>query len=330
MDTVDRNELIASLKADVYALATASGREVGSAGHEAARQYLLGRMQAEGLLGYTTEDDEPSYELPYEFQGMSFCNLLGVVPGKDRSLDPVLIAAHYDTCMALPGADDNAAAISIALACIASLRQTAPERDVIFAFFDGEEPPFFHSEGMGSIVFYKRQRKTEIHAAIVLDLVGHDVGIPGFEDLIFVTGAESDPGLANVLRASCQVDGLRTLAALNSYVGDMSDHHIFRVNERPFLFLSCGRWEHYHQATDTPDRLSYNKMANIQSFVLNLLYAASASSLSGPFDGNDTFSLEKELLEANAGPVLQQIGLNLRSRADIDQLVYFLMGQFSL
>ena len=50
---------------------------------------------------------------------------------------------------------------------------------------------------------------------------------------------------------------MKLIATLNEYVGDVSDHGIFRRNGVPYLFLSCGHWEHYHQPTDTPDRLNY-------------------------------------------------------------------------
>src|SRR5690606_37898557 len=97
------------------------------------------------------------------------------------------------------------------------------------------------------------------HCAVVLDLVGHDVPVPGIEDLVFVTGMESDPDL--VLDLTGAVDGVRVQPVLNRYVGDLSDHHVFRTHQRPFLFLSCARWQHYHMPTDTPDRLNYDKMA---------------------------------------------------------------------
>jgi len=29
----------------------------------------------------------------------------------------------------------------------------------------------------------------------------------------------------------------------------------------PFVFLTCGRWAHYHTPQDTPDRLDYAKIA---------------------------------------------------------------------
>ena len=66
---------------------------------------------------------------------------------------------------------------------------------------------------------------------------------------------ETDAELAGILPGCDRVPGVRLLPVLNDYVGDMSDHHVFRVNRRPYLFLSCGQWEHYHLPTDTPEPL---------------------------------------------------------------------------
>ena len=51
-------------------------------------------------------------------------NLVGVIPGADRRLSPVLIGAHYDSVIAAPSADDNAAAVAIALSAVGALRAT--------------------------------------------------------------------------------------------------------------------------------------------------------------------------------------------------------------
>lgn len=53
---------------------------------------------------------------------------------------------------------------------------------------------------------------------------------------------------------------------MNEYVGDLSDHCIFRANGVPYLFLSCGRWRHYHAQTDTPEKLNYRKMARLTRY----------------------------------------------------------------
>ena len=91
----------------------------------------------------------------------------------------MLIGAHYDSVIAAPCADDNAAAVAIALRAATVLRSRPIERDVIIAIFDAEEPPYFLGESMGSVRFYEDQLLDKgIHAAIIMDMVGHDVVIP--------------------------------------------------------------------------------------------------------------------------------------------------------
>jgi hypothetical protein len=230
-----------------------------------------------------------SFALPYSAKGRSFCNLVGCIAGSDRTQPPLLIAAHYDSYIAAPSADDNASAIAITLQAAKSLRKSgALRRDLIVAIFDAEEPPYFSTSCMGSNRFYEDHvhDRRQIHAALVMDLVGHDVLFPAdmlrphprqievldsLRSLLFVTGSESHPELAEVLRASGQPADLRVIPTQNSYIGDMSDHGAFRRHGVPYLFLSCGMWEHYHMPSDTPDRLSYPKMAAITRYVLRLI-----------------------------------------------------------
>src|SRR5690349_22842403 len=96
-----------SLVHDVTTLATSAGRMVGTAGHRNARSYLARRLDALGLSPYGE-----SFELPYARDLL--CNVIGVAPGRQAELPPIVLAAHYDTCGPLPGADDNAAAVAIA------------------------------------------------------------------------------------------------------------------------------------------------------------------------------------------------------------------------
>jgi hypothetical protein len=47
----------------------------------------------------------------------------------------------------------------------------------------------------------------------------------------------------------------------------------------PYLFFSCGRWQHYHQVTVTPDRLNYRKMARLIGLSIDLLSRIDAAGL---------------------------------------------------
>ncbi len=306
-----------TLKNEVTTLATSAGRMVGTAGHRQARSQLARRLAELGLSPYGT-----SFELPYARDSM--CNVIGVAPGQDPELPPIVLAAHYDTCGPLPGADDNAAAVAIALRVAERMLAEPASRSVVIGLFDGEEPPYSFGPEMGSIHWYHRQRRGPVHCAIALDLVGHDVPVPGIEDLVFVTGMESDPELV----FDWSHPGVRVQPVLNRYVGDLSDHHVFRTNQNPFMFLSCGRWEHYHARTDTPDRLNYTKMAAIAGLVENMIRRVDGARLAGPFDGGDTLALELETIGRHFGHVLGP--MQVRERSDIDAFVGMAMSSFGL
>ena len=314
------------LREDVAALAKPGTREVGSTGHEEARRYIQERLESLGVPGYGDE----GYEWPYEVGGQPFVNVFAQVPGRDAAASPVLIAAHYDTCGAQPGADDNAAAMAIALAVGERLLAEPAERRVILAFFDAEEPPYYLSPAMGSVHFYENQRTEDIHCPLVMDLVGHDTPIMGLADALFLTGMETDPGLAEIIQRAQPPGGIRPVPTLNRYIGDQSDYYIFRVNRRPYLFLTCARWEHYHAPTDTPEKLNYEKMVHIAEYLETLVRETARQPLEGPFEGYDTTPLELERLRSAAGPIAEVFGLPLESREDIDRIAEVLKAQFRL
>ena len=319
---------VKQIRDDVTRLAQPQGRMVGTSGHDAAAEYLTGRLSQLGIDPYVGE----SFALTYGVEGQRFTNLVGQIPGADPNLPPVLLGAHYDTCGPYPGADDNAAAVAGVLSVAERLVHTQVERTVIFALFDAEEPPHFLESSMGSIRFYEDQRVGPIHCAIILDLVGHDVPVTGLSDLLLIFGMESDPGLERIVQNCAPTNAIRTVPTLNRYVGDLSDHGVFRVNKRPYLFLTCARWDHYHEASDTPDRLNYAKIQAIAEYVQALIGGVSDSDLNGPFENYSTLETELHFLRQIVEPVVRDMGIpiSLRSRQDIDSLIGLLAYQFDL
>lgn len=356
-------ELAQQLRADVEGIAFEHGRRVGSAGHDEAEAYLLERLEEIGCLPYRGD----SLRLPYTSGKKSFVNLIGRVRGNGGGRKaPLLIGAHYDSAIDAPCADDNAAAVAVTLAVAQAAQNTgALERDLVVAIFDAEEPPYFQSASMGSNYFARHQMlESGVHAAVVMDLVGHDVGvtmetlsvvpgllgkalgalpaslgkadigIPFLKNLVFITGSESHADLPGILDCAEQPDELKVLPTLNSYVGDMSDHGAFRQRGVPYFFLSCGRWAHYHRPTDTPDRLNYTKMGAIARLVFALLKGMDESSLADRVDHeveHDTVELELQYLHSAFGPALPVLLKlckveRMETRADIDQLVGALMN----
>ncbi len=333
------------LRQEVERLALPQGRRVGRPGHERARQYLLHRLADLRLQPYANG----SFSLPYG--NGKFDNLVGVVPGRDRTAPPLIIGAHYDSAIDGHSADDNAAAVALALAVAESISPGCLTRDLVIAFYDAEEPPHFLSPTMGSIRFYEDQRRGPVHAAIVMDLVGHavrfgeQIGSPAelLGPLVFATGAESHHALPDVVRSALHAvaqrqSPLRVVAALSRYVAEiaMSDYHSFRADGVPYLFLTCGiDPARYHQLADTPDWLDYGKMAAILELLCELVgrldnatlsTATAMTAASDHRDRGDTvadpsLALEIETLQAALGPLLGRVGSPpLRSRADVNRL----------
>ena len=82
-----------------------------------------------------------------------FHNLIAELPGTSKSEEVLVVGAHYDTAGSTPGADDNASGVAVLLAVAHAMTGTENERTVRFVAFTNEEPPFFHTEQMGSRVY---------------------------------------------------------------------------------------------------------------------------------------------------------------------------------
>ena len=136
--------------------------------------------------------------------GCGGANVLATLRGEQDRW--VLVAAHYDHLggsgrHTYHGADDNAAAVAIMIETARALRQNPPKgRGVLFAAFDGEEPPYFLSEAMGSEHYARHPTVplSNIDLMVCMDLVGHAVGPDGAPDevrqSVFALGAERSEG----------------------------------------------------------------------------------------------------------------------------------------
>ena len=124
-------------------------------------------------------------------------------------------------------------------------------------------------------------------------------------------------------------DRNRILPTLNSYVGDMSDHHIFRINNIPYLFLTCGRWQHYHRPTDTPEKLNYIKMEAISNVLHSIITECDTASFSKGATYYDTTKTELLYINTVFSDLLKSYRIpKLQSREGIDRLVQMLFQKF--
>src|SRR5262249_44536347 len=106
-------------------------------------------------------------------------------------------------------------------------------------------------------------------------------------------------------------------------------------NQIPYLFLTCGRWEHYHQRSDTPDRLNYEKMGRIRDYLIRLAETLAGTELpaTAPVD-TTTFEIQliREALSNTGAQLLAAaVGLGgLRTSADLDALASRIQSYFAI
>lgn len=255
------------------------GRAPGTRGSEIARKRIvaeLGELGAEpaGAQGYLQEVPGCGH------------NILARIPGRGPLADrAVLVAAHYDHLgaagggQAYWGADDNAAAVAILLEMARALQPDRLGRQVILAPFDGEEPPHF-LKGSTYWVEHPLFPLDRIDMMVCMDLVGHAVGPEGFPEAVreslFVLGAElseGTPALIDALAQKCERVRPRRLGL--DIIPPLSDYDAFHKAGVPVLFLTCGRWQHYHTVDDTPDKLDYDKIVATAGFLRDLVTALS-------------------------------------------------------
>ncbi|HLL02666.1 MAG TPA: M28 family peptidase [Myxococcaceae bacterium] len=237
-----------------------AGRAPGSAGGRAARSLVVEAFREAGF--------EP-VEQPVP--GCSGANVLASLPGEQQRW--ILLAAHYDHLgrqggNTFHGADDNAAAVAILLQVARALRHDPPKgRGVLFAAFDAEEPPYFLSEAMGSEYFASHPTVPldTIDLMVCMDLVGHTVGSPHAPgevgQSVFALGAERSEGTAALVDRIARAEQGAIIRRLDAEtIPPLSDYWGFWRRNVPFLFLTNGRWRHYHTPQDTPEKLDYPKI----------------------------------------------------------------------
>lgn len=222
----------------------------------------------------------------YEAQGVDCANLEVRIAGGERASEIVLAGAHYDTVPGSPGADDNASGVAAVLELARLLREAKPARTIRLVAFVNEEPPFFFWGEMGSRVYARaaRARGDDIRVMLSLEMLGcysDERGSQGYPPLLkyfyptqgdyiaFVSNIRSRHALRRAFeafRAESRFPAEKLAApALVPGIG-WSDQISFWREGYPAAMVTdtaFHRYRHYHQPTDTPEKLDYARMAQV-------------------------------------------------------------------
>ncbi|HZK54145.1 MAG TPA: M28 family peptidase [Desulfosporosinus sp.] len=294
----------------VAELSRHADRAPASSGHAETEKLLVKHLAELNLVpAFDDHWTQPITSATGEIVGN---NIGGILKGRNDQY--IALIAHYDTVPGSPGAEDNAAAIGITLEVINQLQGWSGDCNILVLFPDVEEPPNFHTDTMGSTYFFNHSPipVDRIRCAIVMDLVGHDLLVNNREDGLFVMGSETAGGLLTAVNnASKEVPSIQVYPVRNRVLGvDYSDHHVFALNHRPFLFLSCGIGPNYHSSNDTFQKISPSKIVRVSQFLVSLLLQLDSMT------AESTTSNQQAILKAEADGYKRFTGLELTDNAE--------------
>jgi Zn-dependent M28 family amino/carboxypeptidase len=199
----------------------------------------------------------------------------------------LVIGAHYDSAGDAPGANDNGSGVAALLELARLLKSHAMvNTKVRIVFFVNEEPPHFKTEKMGSLIYARSlaAKREKVRAMLCLETLGAYSDQPGSQKyplpLSFFL-----PNTANFI-AVVGTLGVRSLAAditrrfresvdFPSIGGvapsvipgiTWSDHWSFGEVGIPAVMITdtaLFRYQHYHQRSDTPDKIDYERLARV-------------------------------------------------------------------
>src|SRR5689334_19952049 len=109
----------------------------------------------------------------YEIGGREFHNIQAEITGRSKEI--VVVGAHYDSVLTCPGANDNGTGVAGMLALARRFSTKHPAKTIRFVAFVNEEPPYFQTSDMGSLVYANRckARRDRIAAMISLETIGY-------------------------------------------------------------------------------------------------------------------------------------------------------------
>ena len=232
----------------------------------------------------------------YQMRGQSCHNIETEIPGNRPEI--IVIGAHYDSVFGSPGANDNGsgAAAVLALAQRFAARETeqssprwTPNKTLRFVAFVNEEPPYFLSGEMGSLVYARRckERGDKISAMISLETIGYFSDAPHSQTYpspglgVFYPSVGNFIGFVSNVKSRALLRRVITLfrkhakipsegASLPAFIPGVSwsDQWSFWQHGYPAIMVTDTapfRYPYYHSSSDTPDKLDYDRFTLVVS-----------------------------------------------------------------
>lgn len=262
------------------------GRLAGSKGEKLAANYIENEFKKLGLKPY-----QKNYQQPFTYKvalnphdtilksaPINGTNVIGYLDNNAKHT--IVIGAHYDhlglnehhhsTKMNSEGeihngADDNASGVAgvLELARILSQNATKEKVNFLFALFSGEEDGLIGSKHMAETL---KQNFPNVSAMINMDMIGR---LDDKKSLV-IGGTGTCPSFPEIIEKN-KPAGFNITQELSG-IGP-SDHTSFYLKDIPVLFFFTGTHQDYHKPSDDEEKINYEGVSTIISFVLRTVNA---------------------------------------------------------
>jgi hypothetical protein len=238
-------------------------------------------------------------EQPFTISGNTYRNVICSLG--PESNERIVVGAHYDSYHEYAAADDNASGVAglIELGRLLSRAQLPLQVDLVA--YTLEEPPYFGTAHMGSVVHAQslRENGISVKAMLSLEMIGYFSDAPDSQsfpvsllrafypsqgNFIAVVGSLSQSGMARrVKRAMIGSSPLPvySISAPRFVPGvDFSDHlSYWKAGYEALMITDTAffRNHNYHTANDTAEKLDYRRMAMVVAGVYGAVINLSSS-----------------------------------------------------
>lgn len=260
---------VARAMPDVVAIAR-EPHITGTPENARVREYIAARMQALGMEVSTssgtvgergtakrnrwTERSDPPPTLT---------NVIGVLPGRNRSLPAVLLMSHHDTVWGSPGAADDTAGIAVSLEVARAIKAGGgAERDLVVLVTDAEE---LGLEGAKQF-FAEHPLRSRVGAVINMEARGG-----GGRTTLFQTSSDNGNAVALFADVARRPGGSSLAAYIYSVLPNDTDlTPVLAGSYTAYNFAFIGRSGLYHSPLATPARLDQGAVQDMGAQVLEL------------------------------------------------------------
>ena len=257
----------------------ATPRPLASPGHTAAREYLVRTLDdlgwdttvQEGIGWYSPTDSDTR-------RGARLRNIVATLPGTDPT-GTVVLAAHYDTVTASPGASDDGIGVGTVLEAARALTDgDRPRNNVVVLLTDGEERGL-----LGAQLFTAEPPPFPGPMVVLNHEARGNAGTP-------LTFRISSPN-ADLIRILSQAPGALadsfTQTAFEALPNDTDFRRFDEAGLHGYDTAIAGGSAYYHTPLDTPDRLSRSSLQQMGDVALATARTLTATDLAALDAGTD-------------------------------------------